>query len=176
MAYRPNGLGITTERESSSSAASKLPALQLRAVHSPVSQSWCGELRRKLEGRASFIDSAFERGQVGSRLYRAIELAIYLRRGMPEGERRWHAPPLSGLFRRRGQRLLRPRAAQFRDSNNVGLMRRSWAGFTNRLAAEFKNSEQTFFGTRRGVPKTGRACFERRMPSRGVDPSRETGS
>src|SRR5580692_2108324 len=106
MAYRPNGLGITTERESRSSIASKLPTLRLRAVHSPVSQSRCGELRRKLEGRASFIDSASERGQVESLLYGAIDLARYLQRGTPEGERRWHAAPLSSLFPSRGQRDL----------------------------------------------------------------------
>src|SRR5580704_5687964 len=85
MAYRPNDLGITTERESRSSIASKLPTLRLRAVHSPVSQSPCGQRRRKLEGRASFIDSASERGQVESLLYRAIDLARSLRRGTPEG-------------------------------------------------------------------------------------------
>ena len=85
MAYRPNGLGITTGRESRSSIASKLSTLRLPAVHSPVSQSPCGQLRRKLEGRASFIDSASEHGQVESRLYRAIDLAISLQRGTPEG-------------------------------------------------------------------------------------------
>src|SRR5580704_13518913 len=88
MAYRPNGLGITTERESRSSLASKLSTLRLPAVHSPVSQSPCGQLRRKLEGRASFIDSASEHGQVESLLYRAIDLAISLRRGTPEGRGR----------------------------------------------------------------------------------------